>query len=61
VETIKKLTEYLRNRRGLTRTVSVVTEYYDPTLGMQQTGEQIEVIDFAALLNAIDEFAEEFK
>jgi len=57
----KKLTEFLRNRRDIVKNVDVLVEYHDPTLGMQQTTEHLEVIDFNALLNAIDEFTEELK
>jgi hypothetical protein len=60
-ELVKQVTEFLRNRRDIVKTVAVQVEYFDPTYGAKLNTEHIEVIDFNALLNAIDEFAEEFR
>lgn len=60
-EVFKKLAQHLRMRRNsITRTVTVDASYHDPTFGLQERTEDIEVVDFEALCQAIDEFAAEF-
>lgn len=59
---LKALVAHLRDNRGsLVRNVNVVVEFYDPTFGLRHSTDDIEVIDFDALCNEIDRFAEEFK
>lgn len=59
---IRGLVEHLKdNRSQIVRSVDVKGVDYDPTYGPRSTTEQIETVDFDALLNAIDDFAETFK
>ena len=62
LEMIKALVQHLRERRNnIVRTVSVTSTTFDPTFGPREWNEEIDVVDFDALLNEIDEFAETFK
>lgn len=58
-----KLTEYLRSQRNyIVKTRELLAESWSPTYGPgQPSTETVEVVDFDALMNAIDEFSEKFK
>ena len=58
-----KLSDYLRHVKDMiVRKETVLVENWSPTYGEQDpSGITIDVIDFDALLNAIDEFEKEFK
>jgi hypothetical protein len=59
---MKGLVEFLRGRKQtLVRTVEFQVQGYDPTYGPRTENMSIEVIDFDALLAAIDEFSEGFR
>lgn len=60
MDILKALVAALREQRP-TRTVSVVQRDYDPTFGARETTRDIEVVDFDALMDAIDEFSASFK
>lgn len=57
-QTLLDLADFLRARRhNVVRKVTVVTELSDPTYGPQAGTEDIDVVDFDALLDEIDAFA----
>ena len=60
---MKRLVNFLRDQKyKFVRNQDVLVEVYDPTYGLQEPrSETIEVLDFDALLDAIDEFTEGFK
>lgn len=59
---MSRLTDYLRERRDrFIRRVPVQTVEFDPTFGQQVREQDIEVIDFDALLEEIDKFSETFE
>jgi hypothetical protein len=59
---MKGLVEFLRGRKQtLVRTIEFSAREYDPTYGLCTRSISVEVIDFDALLAAIDEFSEGFR
>lgn len=60
---LKQLATYLREKRSeIVCRKDVLVEVYDPTHGLQDPRcETIEYVDFDALIEAIDDFAREFK
>ena len=60
---IAQFTEFLRERRSsIVRSATFLKEVYDPTYGLQDPcSETIEVIDFDALCEAMDDFSLTFK
>lgn len=55
------LLAHLKERRGdIVRRVSVAHEVFNPTYGPELSHEDIDVVDFDALLDAIDDFARGF-
>ena len=60
---MKPLLDYLRQARNrIVVRREVLVEIYDPSYGLQNPrSEGIEIIDFDALLDAIDKFSYEFK
>ncbi len=59
---LKQLVLWLRLSKGnYVRQITVNASRYDPTYGPSSYAEDIDVIDFDALLQAIDDFAEGFK
>ena len=62
LETLKALAQHLRDQRyRIVRQATVKHVLYDPTYGPRERSEEVDVVDFDALLNEIDEFAETFK
>ena len=63
MKTLSALVHYLQEHRsGITRHVDVLQENYDPTYGLQDPrATTIEVIEFDALLSAMDDFARTFR
>lgn len=58
---LQALVKHLQeNRRDIVREVDVVAEVYDPTFGLSTKTETLSIIEFDALLNQIDNFAETF-
>ena len=60
---MKQLIEYLRKAKGrIVTKQEVLVEVYDPTYGLQDPRSmEIEIVDFDALLDAVDRFSAEFK
>lgn len=60
---LTQLVYFLVDRRSqIVKEREVLVEVYDPTYGLQDPrSETIEIIDFDALLWAIDEFSSTFK
>ena len=59
--TLLSLLEHLRDRRfDIVRRASITYEVHDPTYGSRMCSDDIEVVDFDALLDAIDDFARGF-
>lgn len=59
---LKKLVDHLReNRNQIVRSCEVCVEVYDPTYGLSNRTETIDVIDFDTLCYEIDRFAETFQ
>ena len=61
---LRQMVSYLWEQRSdIVKEKQVMVEgYFDPTYGLQDPRtETIEVIDFDALLNAIDDFARTYK
>lgn len=59
---LRALVRYLRdNRQRIVREVEVVQQVYDPTYGLSEHSTTIDVVDFDALVESIDDFAREFK
>ena len=60
---MKQLIEYLRKAKGrIVTKQEVLVEVYDPTYGLQDPrSREIEIVDFDALLDAVDRFSTEFK
>lgn len=62
IETIKALVQHLRDqRRRIVRQATVTSIEYDPSYGPRERNEEIDVVDFDALLDEIDEFAATFQ
>ena len=62
IEILKELVAHLRKHgERITRKVTVTSVEYDPTFGPQERDEEIDAVDFEALLNEIDEFASTFQ
>ena len=62
IATLKALVQHLRDKRHrIVRKVTVTSVEYDPTYAPWERDEEIDVVDFDALLNEIDEFADTFK
>lgn len=62
LETIKALVQHLRERQHrITRKVTVTSVEYDPTFGPRERNEEVDAVDFDALLTEIDEFAATFQ
>ena len=62
MNTLKAFLSFLQeNRDRFIQTKRVIIEYDDPTYGGGQRGEFIEIIDFDALCQEIDNFSELFK
>lgn len=62
IETLKSLVQHLRDRRHrIVRQATVTSIEYDPTYGPRERNEEIDVVDFDALLDEIDEFAATFQ
>ena len=62
IATLKALVQHLRDQRHrIVRQATVTSVEYDPTYGPRERDEEIDVVDFDALLNEIDEFAGAFK
>lgn len=58
---LKKLTQHLRNNKHkFVRTMEFCYTQYDPTYGSNIANKDVDIIDFDALLDQIDQFAEEF-
>lgn len=58
---IQCLVEHLRSARSdIVRKVDVVVEIYDPTYGLRACTDTIEYVDFDALCDEMDKFAETF-
>ena len=60
---MNQLIEYLRKAKDkIVVKQEVLVEVYDPTYGLQDpVSREIEIVDFDALLDAIDKFSYEFK
>ena len=60
---IKALIKYLKDHKHeIVVERQLLEEVYDPTYGLQEPrAVPIEVVDFNALLRAIDEFSDSFK
>lgn len=60
---LKQLVRYLRDHRSdIVRKQNVLVENWDPTYGFgDPTTDTIEYVDFDGLIEAIDDFAREFK
>ena len=63
MKTLLELVAHLREHKSeITRYVEVLQENWDPTYGLQDPrSTTVEVIDFDALLGAIDDFARTFR
>jgi hypothetical protein len=61
---LKKLTQHLRsNKHKFIRTIEMCYTEYDPTYGSHigiMYHKDVDIVDFDALLDAIDAFSEEF-
>ena len=61
-EMLRALVQHLRGRRHMiARQVTVTSVEYDPTFGPRERNEEIEAVNFDALLDEIDEFATTFQ
>lgn len=60
---LEQLPEFLRSRRSsIVKSRELLVENWDPTYGKQDPSvETVDVVDFDALMDAIDEFAETFR
>ena len=58
---LKQLAAYLRRRKhAIVSTVEFQAQRHDPTYGLVESNVTIEVVDFDALLDEIDAFADTF-
>lgn len=56
---LKLLSQHLKNRKQhITRRITVDVVVHDPTYGDRTGSEEIEVVDFDALCDAIDQLGE---